>query len=330
MELEIKEEQGMDIEIISRLPESIHQYPIPPVPAIIFQSPGFTGMMQEFKGRGFSAWHTHFWTRKMTILRARGDIPFLELRIGLENKLIGTWDKIEQPSLDPYEFNLSFTPFVETRAVFAADRHWSTFDIHFEASLLETIGLDYALLTRFLENVLKGNPAELTRYPHRCPVSMQDAIHFVLKNPMCWRQPRLLETKIHEILLIALETVASPEHPLPINLTPREIEGLHTVKEFIRTSIPDWPENAVLCMKGELNEFKLKTGFKMLFKQTIQEYHMELKFLNAKEILDTGKESISGVAYQIGYEHASSFATEFKKQFGETPKQYLKRKKIRY
>lgn len=324
MVLEILEEQGMDIEIVQEIPADMRLFNIPGTNQILLRGDAFNFLMQEFGGNGFSVWFSRFWTKSPTILRARGEIAFLELRIGIHNYLTGTWDKIEQPSLKAYEFNLSFTPFIETRAIFKERRHCATFDIHFELPFLDRLGFEYKSLMNFLNKVHKGTPAELSLYPNVCPLPMQEAIQFILKNPMCRKQPRLLETKVIEILLIALETVASPSEPLPFQLSPREIEGLHAIKKMIFDSFPEWPDPSLLCRIGEMNEFKLKVGFKQLFIMTAYEYHMQLKFLEAKKLLKTTTESISSIAYQIGYDHPSSFAKEFKKQFGCTASYFKK------
>jgi hypothetical protein len=77
-----------------------------------------------------------------------------------------------------------------------------------------------------------------------------------------------------QILLIGLETVASPERSLPVVLTTRDIEGLHAVKAHIAERFPEWPDLARFCRIGQLNEFKLKMGFKHLFQMTAYDYHM--------------------------------------------------------
>jgi AraC family transcriptional activator of pyochelin receptor len=323
--LEITEDEGREIEIFQELPAGMQPFAIHGSTPILLQGDSFRILLQEFQGKGFSAWYNRYWMDRATILRARGPIPVLELRIGLINQLEGSWDKIVQPSLKPGQFNLSFTPHIETKAIFDTGKYYATFDIHVHPSLLEEIGIDYRELRKFLNKVEKGHPAELADYPHDCPAAMQDGIQFILNNPYSAKaQPRILEWNIKQILLIALETVASPEHPLPITLTPREIEGLHAIKQFIADSFPDWPDHASLCRKGEINEFKLKMGFKHLFNMTAYDFHMQLKFREAKKLLLEGKESISAVAYQIGYHDHASFSQEFKKQFGYTPTWFKK------
>jgi|HubBroStandDraft_6_1064221.scaffolds.fasta_scaffold233743_1 AraC-like DNA-binding protein len=323
--LDITEAEGKDIKIFQDLPTSMQPFAIRGSTPVLLESDSFKILLQEFQGNGFSAWYSQYWMNRATILKARGPIPVLELRIGLINQLEGSWDKIVQPSLKPGQFNLSFTPHIETRMIFDTGKYYATFDIHVQSSLLEEIGVDYRDSKRFLDKVKKGHPAELASFPHTCSAAMLDSVQFILGNPYSAKaQPRILEWNIKQILLIALEIAVSPEHLLPITLSPKEIEGLHAIKQFITDSFPDWPDHTALCRKGGINEFKLKRGFKHLFKMTAYDYHMQLKFQEAKRLLLEDKESISAIAYQIGYHNHASFSQEFKRQFGYTPSWFKK------
>jgi len=325
MHIDISEKGGVPLELFQTLPAAMQQWDIRGSLPLCFKGEKFQLLFQEFRGKGFSAWYNRFWTAQPSIVRARADIAVLELRIGLTNQLHGTWEKIPQLALKPGEFSLSFTPHIDTRATFDVGQSYATFDIHIERPLLEELGVNYKKLGLFLMRVDKGHPAELAPHPHVCPTAMLDNVQFILNNPFSAQaQSHILEWNSKQILLIALETIAGPEHPFPITLTPREIEGLHTIKQFIVDKFPEWPTHTSLCRKGEINEFKLKAGFKHLFKMTAYDYHMQLKFQEAKKLLLENKETIKAIAYQIGYDHHASFTQEFKKQFGYTPSWFQK------
>jgi AraC-like DNA-binding protein len=173
------------------------------------------------------------------------------------------------------------------------------------------------MLDNKLDEMMKNIP-----YLSDRPLAMPDALQLILQNPKA--QPRILEWNGQQILVIVLETVASPAIPPPIFLSDRDIEGLHAVKQFIADSFPKWPSHSLLCRKGVINEFKLKAGFKHLFKMTTYEYHIQLKFQEAIKLLLENTETISAIAYKVGYEHPASFSQEFKKQLGYTPSWFRK------
>ena len=80
--------------------------------------------------------------------------------------------------------------------------------------------------------------------------------------------------------------------------------------------------------KFGINEFKLKTGFKQLFQNTIGKYIDERKMKLACELLETSENSIQDIAFEVGYEHYNNFILAFKKRFQMTPLQYRKQNQM--
>lgn len=324
MELEICEEGKGEIEIFKAVPETLAKMVLPTAIPIAIGSNTFTALLQEFKGNGFSAWYNRFWTKRPIVVKAKGGIPVLELRIALCNSIEGTWEKIFQPALPLHYFNLGFTPYVATRAVFNDTKEYQTFDIHFEFSFLESLGFDYKSLNDFLERVFKNQPAELSPHPYPCPGAIVDAVHAILENNYSMQgKAHLLECKVKEILLLALETVGKNELTLPIALKIADLKKLEQVKELIEAGVaqstPVYPGNEFLCRETGLNEFKLTIGFRYLYQMTPYDYHMLLKLKLGKQLLLNPETNVEGVAFQLGYDQSSSFIKEFKKQFSYTP-----------
>ena len=108
-----------------------------------------------------------------------------------------------------------------------------------------------------------------------------------------------------------------------LKLTESDRDTLVRVKEFIEARDVDEPISLkVLCRKFALNEFKLKKGFRQLFKVTPYDYFLELKMTAAKKLLLEADTTVYGVAYTLGYQHVSNFCAQFKKRFGVTPKNF--------
>lgn len=62
--------------------------------------------------------------------------------------------------------------------------------------------------------------------------------------------------------------------------------------------------------------FSTQTGL------TIERYFLLLKMEKAKELLMEGVESITAIAWQLGYGSLQTFSTQFKKETGKTPGAY--------
>jgi AraC-like DNA-binding protein len=326
MKLELDEEPVGPIQIGSLLPAHLSRYRLPQADALVLQGQNITALLQEFKGPGFSAWYSRFWTERPTVVRARGDLAVLELRIAWDNQIPGTWEMVEQPSLPAHHFNVSFTPHVLTQARFRGGEHYASFDIHVDAAFLLHLGIEYHSLLTFLDKVQRHEPAELSPYPYRCPVEMVDAVQSILRNSYSPRaQTALLEYKVKEILLVGLDAIGRQELALPLVIQPRDLDALHQVKAILERQLPDWPSPKVICQETGLNSLKLKVGFKHLFGMTPYEYHLQLKMRLSKQLLQDVREPVSAIAYLAGYEHPSSFTREFHKWFGYTPAEFRKR-----
>lgn len=320
MDVEIIEEQTGTIEISSFVPDDLQPKILAHARPVVMQGVAFRVLFQELKGNGFTVWYSNYWMQRPVVLKARADLPVLELRIAMKNQINGTWEKIIVPSLKEYFFNLSFTPHVFTRAIFEENKEYRTFDIHFTFDFLISLGIDYKTLDDFLKKVQHQQPAELSPFPHPCPGEMMDAVDAVLHNSYSAKaQPHLLECKVKEILISALETMGRSELTLPIPIRPHDIEKLHEAKAVIDAHLPEWATPELICKRTGLNELKLKIGFRFLFNMTPYEYFRRLKLKEAKRLLLEKKESITSIAYITGYDHPSSFSREFKKEFGYTP-----------
>lgn len=325
MDIEIIEEQAGPVEIIKVVPENLKQWTLLNANPFILRGRNFHALLQEVTGNGFRVWCSRYRIQRPTILKARANLAVLELRIAIKNQIEGSWEKILIPALKEYFFNLSSTPHVLTKAMFKENKDYITFDIHFEIGFLQKLGIDYKTLEKFIKKVQKAQPAELSPFPHPCPAEMIDAIDAILNNSYSAKaQPHLLECKVKEILLSALETIGRSELLLPIPIQPYDIEKLHHAKSLIREYLPEWATPEVICRKTGLNELKLKVGFRHLFNTSPYEYYRELKLKEAKKLLLEGKESITSIAYLSGYKHVSSFSREFKKLFHYEPGYFRK------
>lgn len=288
----------------------------------------YQALFQLLPGEGFNIWYSIYRIGpERVVLKARADLAVLELRIAIRNQIRGTWDLILQPELPEYHFSLGFTPHVLTRALFEPHTEYKTLDFHFDLSFLEELGVDYQVLEVFLQKVVHEQPAELSPHPHPCPAEMKDAIRSILHNHYQPGSQSLLQKwKTGEVLLSALEAVLRTEQLLPLPLKQPDILKLHKARSVIEEHFPDWIGPKLICRKTELNQLKLKIGFKHLFRQTPYEFFQELKLREAKRLLIEGKESITNIAYLAGYKHPSSFTRIFKEVFGCTPKEYAKEK----
>jgi AraC-like DNA-binding protein len=68
-----------------------------------------------------------------------------------------------------------------------------------------------------------------------------------------------------------------------------------------------------------INEFKLKHGFKEVFKNTVFGYLSDYKLLKAKELLADSSKDIKSISDELGYSSVQHFSNAFSKKFGISP-----------
>jgi hypothetical protein len=323
MLIEMNEENKGAIEIYQDVPEDFKKFVLPTTNPTYFKGVELAGLLQEFKGDGFSAWWSRFWLGGAAIANVRGDIATLELRIAIKNSIHGKWDKIDNAELPPHYFQMGFVPHILTRAIFEAGKEYQSFDIHFHLKFLQDLGIDYKTLDRFMNQVSRNHPVELSKQPHPCPGMMIRSVRDILNNSYSLEgKANLLQNNVQNILISALEQVGKEELGKLI-LSPADKEALIHVKELIEKHCPIYLGNDVLVAKAhpKLNAFKLSYGFKQLFNINPYDYYLLLRLNKGQELLKAG-ESVTSVANELEYESATTFIRAFKKRFGSTPKQY--------
>jgi AraC-like DNA-binding protein len=81
----------------------------------------------------------------------------------------------------------------------------------------------------------------------------------------------------------------------------------------------------MLADKAGINEFKLKIGFRELFRTSPYQYRLRLCLERAKELLEDTDDTIDQIASKVGFETYNGFSTAFKKAFNIPPTAYRNR-----
>jgi AraC-like DNA-binding protein len=79
-----------------------------------------------------------------------------------------------------------------------------------------------------------------------------------------------------------------------------------------------------LALEVGINSFKLRVGFKQLFKTTIHQYRVDLRLNLAINLLSETDLTISEIAYKTGFDSRDGFARCFRRRFQESPREWRK------
>jgi len=141
----------------------------------------------------------------------------------------------------------------------------------------------------------------------------------------------LLESKVLEILLYEFSDIkASYKDVKELVLSDYDKEALYKAKEILIANMKNPPSIVKLAKMVNLNEFKLKKGFKKLFNITpynmLNHHRLEL----AKDLLQNSEMSASEISSEIGFKHQGYLTKCFTQKYGITPKELMKSRKYYY
>lgn len=281
-----------------------------------------------FAGSGFCIWYSEYHPTEDTYLGATGNVPSLELQIAFKNKIRGLWKGIDNPELNSYQFNFRYSYDVETKAYFEGGKEYITCDIQFEKWFLEEHVNDFPSLSVLLDKVTNRISGSLAETDAFCSPDMVHIMRTILFNK--YNERRRLSTWEHKVKIILLDAldIISPINTTvqKLKLSEYDIDCLYRAKEIIDSNPVDKPVILdELRQKVALNEFKLKNGFKQLFGYSPYDYYLELRMKEAKRLLlEEKSESITNIAYLIGYKNVVNFNILFKQRFGVTPGYFRK------
>ena len=137
------------------------------------------------------------------------------------------------------------------------------------------------------------------------------------------------QAKFLEIFSLLMEATLGQHHETcPVMITPAIEHKIHLVRRHIIGHLEEVPDPDHLALLYELPRNTLREGYRFMFGKTIHQYHADHKLEYAMQMLSSGELLVKEIAFRIGYQNPSHFISAFKKKYGYTPKQYLKREAI--
>ena len=126
--------------------------------------------------------------------------------------------------------------------------------------------------------------------------------------------------------LVAIQTFLSDgkaiTHPQLENLQIKDIFALYRVRAFLLNNFDKQLSLESLSREFGINQYKLKSGFRLLFDTPVIRFQSDIRLQNACNLLGMPKETVASIAEKVGYGHANNFSAAFKRKYGLKPLQY--------
>ncbi|MGI8583218.1 MAG: helix-turn-helix transcriptional regulator [Chitinophagaceae bacterium] len=320
MEFRIISKAGDEIEIVQKIPPDLIKYKLAGAETNMVTGSFGNMLFHHFKGEGFDIWYSNYLIMHTTSIIGRAEIPVLELHIPFENRFDVNWDGIGAANLFEKQFELSYTPFVNTTVEFIGGKHYHTFDIHFSFHFLEPYASHFPLLHDFLQKVIKKQPASLMGLTKLLDPDMITMIKHMIKGDFI---PALAgdfyESALKQLLIRLFKRISGIDPDAPEKFSPTDIEKTIEVKRIIIVDLSKNYSITELARKVATNECTLKGCFKQIFGTTIYQYKLAAKMEYARQLLLDTDLLIQDISEMVGYGERSNLSLPFTKHFGYGP-----------
>ncbi|MEM9483232.1 MAG: AraC family transcriptional regulator [Cyanobacteria bacterium P01_F01_bin.116] len=133
-----------------------------------------------------------------------------------------------------------------------------------------------------------------------------------------------LEAKVLELIALHFNQMLAKSLTQSKSLITRDIDRVYQARDILIQNMVNPPSLSELAKQVQLNERKLKQGFRQVFDNTIFGYLHDHRMEQARQLLQAGQLNIQETARWVGYASRSSFVVAFKKKFKVSPSRYLK------
>lgn len=207
----------------------------------------------------------------------------------------------------PSKYNLVWAPGRETIAHFSKGKVYRLFNTYYSPELVKKLIPSFLSLQHLqIEKQTFWTEPEITK-----------AVNSILKSPyegsVC---DFFYENNIREMLFSTLRKGARKFYP---GITDHDLSAIYQADQLILSNLDKHFTISEIAKKVNLNEFKLKTGFKKVIGMALYKRLHSARMERARELLLQTDKPIKAIHEEIGFEHLTSFITSFRKYFGMPP-----------
>jgi AraC-like DNA-binding protein len=130
-----------------------------------------------------------------------------------------------------------------------------------------------------------------------------------------------LQSKVLELLALQCEQYerVADMRSSAVAISSTDKEKIYYARDILLARLQTPPSLPELSRLAGLNEFKLKTGFKQVFDNTVYGYLNEHRMASARQLVLEGNRSLTDIADTFGYSSIQHFSNSFRKKFGVSP-----------
>lgn len=195
------------------------------------------------------------------------------------------------------------------------------------ALIIDLIAPEFAELPQKIQKTIQSGASQPAMYFCDTSYEMAQILNNIIYSPYFGKiRSVYLESKVLELMALYFGQFYLSSNLATSTLVKREnITHVYECREILRQNLINPPSLEELANLVGISEHKLQQGFRELFGTTVFGvlHHDRMEY--ARQLLETQQMTIGAVSKKVGIAHGGYFAKAFKKRFGKTPRDYIKR-----
>jgi len=278
-----------------------------------------TILIQEFNADHYSLRYSIFnFLKKITLLfqeEKTGIISRFLLKGSLSIKIRGE----EKVHLREGQFILLSAIDNKETAVFDKGKEYRIFDTAYSIETLKQLVTSFPSLNEYISAGSSAKGSLKLQRPRFASPKMTEIVYDLLKCPYDENLRKLyFENKVNDFLFEMLVQTYKTK-PVAAELEPKELDAVVNARNIILSDLKKHFTIPEISQQVQLNEFKLKAGFKQQFGTGIFEFLIQARMEKARKLLIETDKPIKEIASLTGYDHLTNFITAFGRYFEVTP-----------
>ena len=198
-------------------------------------------------------------------------------------------------------------------------------NVHIEPAVFEQWIGTVETLPGALKPLLRSPDQKYFNREGTPPTPMHSVFQQILHCPYQGLTRRLyLESKVWEMMTLFLDTLSDTvggdtASSVCSSLKPNDVERIRHAGEILRSRLDNPPSLIGLARLVQINDYKLKVGFKQVFGTTVFGYLHNYRMEKSRQLLASGDITVTHAAQIVGFTSRSHFAVAFRKKFGTNP-----------
>ncbi|MDV2998233.1 MAG: HTH-type transcriptional activator RhaR [Chroococcidiopsis sp. SAG 2025] len=203
-------------------------------------------------------------------------------------------------------------------------------DVHLQPHLLKQFfATPTGELLPELQPLVQGDDWQQT-FSTKTSGAMRSVVQQIVDCPFLGAAKRFyLQGKVFELIALQLHSMMGECASAPdTSLKPSTIARIHRAAEILRSHLEHPPSQLELARQVGVGHCTLHKGFRSLFGVTPFAYLTQQRMEQAERLLRQPHSTVAEVANRVGYANSAQFAAAFKRQFGITPSDCVRGRKI--